>query len=146
MSEHQATIHWQNDGTDLDYDRYSRDHRWEMAGNTIAASAAPEFKGGAGRVDPEAALVAALASCHMLTFLAIAARRRVVVRSYTDRAVGWLEKNADGQLAITRVELRPEVTFAPGTELSPDELARLHDSAHRNCFIANSVRTEVTVR
>jgi organic hydroperoxide reductase OsmC/OhrA len=130
----------------MDYERYPRDHTWSVAGNLIPASAAPEFKGGAGRVDPEAALVAALASCHMLTFLAIAARKRLVVASYTDSAVGWLEKNAAGQLAMTRVELRPEVQFAPDTGISAEELSRLHDSAHRNCFIANSVKTEVTVR
>lgn len=146
MSEHTATIRWQNDSAGMDYERYSRDHTWVVAGNQIPASAAPEFKGGAGRVDPEAALVAALASCHMLTFLAIAARKRLVVAGYTDSAVGWLEKNAAGQLAMTRVELRPEVQFAPGTSISAEELARLHESAHRNCFIANSVKTEVTVR
>ena len=82
----------------------------------------------------------------MLTFLAIAARKRLVVASYTDRAVGWLEKNAAGRLAMTRVELRPEVRFAPGSAVSAEDLARLHDSAHRDCFIANSVTTEVTVR
>jgi organic hydroperoxide reductase OsmC/OhrA len=146
MSEHTASIHWRNDTGSMDYDRYTRDHSWDVAGNVIPASAAAEFKGGAGRVDPEAALVAALASCHMLTFLAIAARKRLVVADYTDRAVGWLEKNAAGQLAMTRVELRPVVRFAPGSEVSAKDLMRLHDSAHRNCFIANSVKAEVTVR
>jgi organic hydroperoxide reductase OsmC/OhrA len=146
MSAHTATIRWHNDSTGMEYDRYNRNHTWEMAGNIVPASAAPEFKGGAGRVDPEAALVASLSACHMLTFLAIAARKRLMVASYTDEATGWLEKNAAGRLAMTRVELRPEVRFASGTTIPADELARLHDGAHRECFIANSVKTEVTVK
>lgn len=145
MSERKASIYWQNPGADMDYERYPRDHHWVMAGHEVPASAAPQFKGSEGRVDPESAFVAALAACHMLTFLAIAARKRLVVASYTDHAVGWLEKNAAGQLAMTRVELRPQVRFAPGTLVAAAELHRLHESAHRNCFIANSVKTEVTV-
>jgi organic hydroperoxide reductase OsmC/OhrA len=146
MSAHTATIRWQNDSTGMDYDRYNRNHTWEIAGNIVPASAAPEFKGSAGRVDPEAALVASLSACHMLTFLAIAARKRLVVASYTDQATGWLEKNAAGQLAITRVELRPDVRFAAGAAVSAQDLARLHERAHHECFIANSVKTEVTVK
>lgn len=146
MSEHRATVTWRNAGSTLDYETYSRDHEWRCKDGRvqIAASAAPAFKGNAATIDPEDALVAALSSCHMLTFLAIAARRRLTVEAYADDAVGHLEKNADGALAVTRVELRPRVRFAAGVAVSADEFARLHHKAHEQCFIANSVRTEVT--
>lgn len=148
MSEHRATIHWQNSAATLDYDRFSRDHAWQVKEGrlTVPASSAPAYKGNADLIDPEDALVAALASCHMLTFLAIAARRRLAVLEYVDAAEGWLEPDADGQLAITRVELRPVVRFAPGTALSAGDHAKLHDQAHRACFIANSVKATVTCR
>jgi organic hydroperoxide reductase OsmC/OhrA len=81
----------------------------------------------------------------MLTFLALAARRRLVVDSYTDDAVGHMEKNADGKLAITRVELRPRVVFSGEKQPTVEELARMHELSHRECFIANSVKTEVSV-
>lgn len=146
MTEHRASISWERDTQDFDYDTFSRDHLWNLdTGAQIEASSAPDYKGSLGRVDPEKALVAAIASCHMLTFLAIAARKRIAVASYEDSAVGYLEKNLDGKIAVTRTVLSPKVTFDLGTELSEEELARLHDSAHRNCFIANSVKTEVTI-
>jgi len=111
----------------------------------IPASAAPDFLGSAERVDPEEAYVAALSSCHMLTFLAIAAKRNVVVNSYLDDAVGYLEENAGGELCITRVTLRPIIIFAPGSQPTQEELNKLHHSAHKHCFIANSVKTIVEV-
>jgi len=147
MSEHRATIRWQNSGATLDYDHFSRDHHWLVKDGRLAvpASSAPAYKGNPDVMDPEDALVAALASCHMLTFLAIAARRRLVVLEYTDSAQGWLEPDAEGRLAVTRVELRPVVRFAPGTGVSADDYGKLHEKAHRGCFIANSVKAAVTV-
>ena len=146
MSEHRAIVRWQNSGAGMDYERYPRQHSWEFEGGpTIPASAGAEYKGEPGRVDPEEGLVAAASSCHMLTFLAIAAKKKLVVSSYTDHAAGQLEKNGEGRLAVTRIELRPEVMFAPGTSVSAEELRKLHDSAHRNCFIANSIKATVTV-
>ena len=145
MSEHRATVAWRRDSDDFTYERYTRDHTWTFEGGTsVNASAAPTYFGSAARVDPEEALVAALSSCHMLTFLAIAAKKRLVVDSYRDAAVGFMEKNEDGRLAITRVVLRPEIVFS-GEAPDGDALARLHHRAHEQCFIANSVRTEVTV-
>jgi len=146
MSEHRASISWQRGSVDFSYDSYPRDHTWSFeGGERVAATAAPAFQGNPDRVDPEAAFVAALSSCHMLTFLALAARRRWVVDSYRDAAVGFLEKNEAGRLAMTRVVLRPEVAFGGEQPPSPEELERLHHRAHENCFIANSVRTEVRV-
>ena len=96
-------------------------------------------------IDPEESFVASLSSCHMLTFLAIACKQKFVLDSYEDEAVGHMEKNADGKLAITRVELRPKITWSGDRRPSAEELEKMHHSAHENCFIANSVKTDVTV-
>ena len=145
MSEHAAKIVWSRGDRDFTYETYSRDHTWTFDGGAlVSATAAPAFLGNPALVDPEEAFVAAVASCHMLTFLAIAARRRFVVDRYEDAATGFMEKNEAGKLAVTRVTLRPSVQFA-GKGPSVEELARLHELAHENCFIANSVRTAITV-
>ncbi|WP_149195818.1 OsmC family protein [Luteimonas suaedae] len=146
MSEHRASIRWTRGDTPFEYQRYPRDHIWEFdGGQRIAASAAPGYLGSEQAVDPEEALVAALSSCHMLTLLAIAAKKGWTVDRYEDDAAGILEKNADGRLAITRVTLRPTIVFADGAAPDADALARLHAQAHEHCFIANSVKTEVEV-
>lgn len=146
MSEHKAEIRWRRTGDDFAYETFDRTHRWRFAGGAaLDASSAPEYRGRAELPNPEEALVVALSSCHMLTFLAVAARRRFVVDAYEDDAVGHLEKNADGKLAITRVELRPRATFSGEKRPTPEDVARLHEVAHRECFIANSVKTEVSV-
>jgi organic hydroperoxide reductase OsmC/OhrA len=146
MSEHTATIDWRRETPDFTFESYNRDHDWFFdAGITVRASAAPAYKGGVNCVDPEDAFVASLASCHMLTFLAVACKKRYVVDGYHDEAVGVLEKDAAGRLAITRVALRPLVTFGGERTPTPEELRQLHDQAHHACFIANSVKTEVVV-
>ncbi|MDI9238502.1 OsmC family protein [Lysobacter sp. LF1] len=145
MSDHIASIRWTRDGQPFDYEHYPRDHsvRFER-GQQLTGSAAPAYFGSAQGVDPEEMLVAALSSCHMLTLLAVAAKKGWTIDVYEDDAIGTLGKNEDGRMAVTHVTLRPRITFA---EKAPDaqELQKLHESAHRNCFIANSVKTEVVV-
>lgn len=146
MSTHNATITWTRRGAGFDYETYNREHEWSFdSGQRLNASAAPEYKGHEDCVDPEEALVAAIASCHMLTFLAIASKKRLVVESYTDNAVAHLEKNAEGMLAVTRVDLHPKIAFGGEKAPSGEEIEGMHASAHRNCFIANSVKAEVAV-
>jgi organic hydroperoxide reductase OsmC/OhrA len=146
MSEHVVDVSWSRGGREFTYQTYSRDHEWRFDGGvTVPGSAAPAYLGSdTGAVDPEEAFVAALSSCHMLTFLAIAAKKRLVVDSYVDHAVGEMAKNEAGRLAITKVTLNPVITFAGQT---PDEAAleRMHHLSHEQCFIANSVTTEVVV-
>jgi len=145
MSEHRSTLRWQRLGGDFAAKTYSRDHTLEFkAGQQLKASAAPAYAGSADAADPEEMLTAALSSCHMLTFLALAAQKGFTVESYGDEAVGVLEKNPEGRLALTRVTLSPTIIFA-GTGPTEDELRVLHERAHRGCFVANSVKTEVTV-
>jgi organic hydroperoxide reductase OsmC/OhrA len=145
MSEHKAKVVWNRNGKDFTYKTYSRDHVWHANGNEIPASATPAYLGNPNRVDPEAALVSALSSCHMLTFLALAAMKSFVVETYEDEAVGHLEKNAAGKMAITRVDLHPKIAFGGAKQPTTEELDALHDKAHKECFIANSVTTEVHV-
>ena len=146
MSEHTVTVDWRRETPDFAYETYNRDHDWTFdAGVTVRGSAAPAYKGSESCVDPEEAFVASLSSCHMLTFLAIAAKKRYVVDDYQDEAVGVLGKDASGRLAITKVTLRPRVTFGGEKLPGDEEFRRLHDQAHHACFIANSVKTEVVV-
>ena len=146
MSEHRVTVAWKRGGRDFTYELYTRDHTWKFDGGaTISASAAPGYRGNPDLVDPEQAFVASLSSCHMLTFLALAAKKRFVVDRYTDNVTGYLEKNKDGKLAVTRIELRPEIVFAGEKQPSAGELSELHERAHDLCFVANSVKTVVSV-
>jgi organic hydroperoxide reductase OsmC/OhrA len=146
MSEHRASIRWTRNDRPFDSEGYSRDHEWTFeGGQRVLGSAAPDYLGNPDGVDPEQALVAALSSCHMLTLLAIAAKKGWVVDDYDDEAVGTLGKNAEGRMAVTRVVLRPRIAFVEGHAPDAEALTRLHESTHRNCFIASSVKTEVVV-
>src|SRR5262245_4052154 len=142
MSEHRATVEWQRSG-EFRYETYSRAHTLDFEGITVAGNAAPgnipsTVKSQPG-VDPEQAFVAALSSCHMLWFLHLACQKKWVVDRYVDEAVGVLEKTW-----ISRVTLRPRVTFS-GRQPSAAELTALHHAAHETCFIANSVKTEISI-
>jgi organic hydroperoxide reductase OsmC/OhrA len=151
MSEHQAHIQWQRKPDERFVDlRFSRAHTWQFdGGQVVQASSAPTSVplpySKPENIDPEEAFVAALSSCHMLTFIWLAAKDKFVVDSYDDPAVGHMSKNAQGRLAVTSVRLEPQVVFS-GEKIPTDEdVKRLHHGAHEQCFIANSVLTEVTV-
>ena len=146
MSEHRASIAWKRTSEDFGYDTYNREHVWTFEGGTrVEASSAPDFLGDPAAVDPEEALVASLSSCHMLTFLALCARKRYVVDAYADEAVGFMEKNDAGKLWVSRVVLRPKIAFSGERVPSAEQIDALHERAHHECFIANSVRTDVRV-
>ena len=146
MSEHKVTLTWQRGDKPFEYQKYSRDHTWKFpGGHEMQASAAPAYLGNQNLVDPEEAFVASLSSCHMLTFLAIACKKRFVLDEYVDEAVGVMEKNAEGRLAITRVTLRQRLKFSGEKQPTPQEIEEMNHGAHEQCFIANSVKTEVKV-
>lgn len=150
MSEHPATIRWQRSGPDFLKGQFSRLHTWTFDGGaTIEASPAPsvvpEPYSNPAFVDPEEALVAAIASCHMLTFLYVASKKGYQVDSYEDHAVGIMTKNDAGVPWISSATLRPKIIFSGDKQPSADDVAALHHSAHKYCFIANSVKTDVLV-
>jgi organic hydroperoxide reductase OsmC/OhrA len=146
MSEYRVTVQWKRESADFTYKTYNRNHVWRFGARTvIEASSAPEYLGDGERIDPEEALVASLSSCHMLTFLAVAARKRLTVESYDDDAVGHMTKNDKGKLWVSQVTLRPRIRFAPEATVTRAQLDEMHHLSHEECFIANSVKTEVIV-
>jgi len=150
MSEYFATIVWERNQQNFLDNKYSRNHRWDFEGGTsVPASASPsivpEPMSTPANVDPEEAFVASLSSCHMLFFLAFAAKQHYIVDNYTDKASGVLEKDAEGKLAMTKITLHPKVTFSAEAQPDHEQLEELHHRAHEHCFIANSVKAQVEV-
>lgn len=146
MSEYTVDITWKRETEDFSYKNYNRAHTWHFPGGTnLSASAAPEYLGNAQLVNPEEAMIAALSSCHMLTFLAIAAYKRLTVDNYEDHATGIVEKNEQGKMALTQITLRPKIAFSGSPAPERSILEEMHKKAHENCFIANSVLTKVAI-
>jgi organic hydroperoxide reductase OsmC/OhrA len=150
MSEHKASIKWAHSTGDFLKGTYSREHTWTFDGGaTVPASSSPAavrppFSNPAN-VDPEEALVAALSSCHMLSYLYIASRKGFEIVSYEDDAVGVMTKNERGVPWVSSVVLRPRIAYGGSKLPTPDEQTEMHHSAHEQCFIANSVKTDVKV-
>lgn len=140
------TVHvdWQHSKqTEQDF---SRDHVISFgSGQQVKGSSAPEYKGSADHVNPEESLIAALSSCHMLTFLAIAHLKRLAVVSYHDTATAELGKNENNRTQVSQIVLNPKVVFADGVTVSDEVLDKMHEKAHANCFIANTLVCDVIV-
>jgi organic hydroperoxide reductase OsmC/OhrA len=150
MSEHKAIIRWARTGPDFSKGKYSREHSWTFDGGlTVPASPSPSVVpspwSNAASVDPEEAFVASISSCHMLTFVWLASRAGFVVDSYEDEAVGAMSKNERGVAWVSTVKLRPHIVWSGDKLPTPADLDRLHHAAHEQCFIANSVKTEVII-
>ena len=150
MSEHQATIRWSRTGPDFLKGQYSREHSWTFDGGlTVPASPSPSIVpapwSNAASVDPEEAFVAAISSCHMLVFVWLASRAGFICDRYEDAAVGVMTKNERGVPWVSQVTLRPRLAWSGEKLPTPADLDRLHHAAHEQCFIANSVKTVITV-
>ena len=152
MSEHRATIEWTGSASTADYlkGRYSREHRWSFDGGAVVEGSAspsvvPAPWSSPRAVDPEEAFVASISSCHMLTFLYVAAKAGFTVTQYRDEAVGVMTKNPQGVAWVSKVTLTPRVSYGGDKQPTADEVARLHHAAHEGCFISNSVKTEIVV-
>ena len=151
MSEHRATIEWTAAVSTDDFrnGRYSRAHRWTFDGGvSVEGSSSPSVVpppwSNPAHVDPEEAYVASISSCHMLTFLYVAAKAGFTITAYRDEAVGMMTRTAQGVAWVSRVTLAPKISYGD-REPTADELAHLHHAAHEGCFIANSVKTEIVV-
>lgn len=150
MHTYKAVVTWNRGDQKFTDNRYSRGHAWRFDGGAeVPASSSPYVVpvpiSVAANVDPEEAFVAAVSSCHMLFFLNIAAKGGFVIDRYEDSASGVMEKNAEGRIAMTRITLRPHIAFGGERHPTADEIARMHHESHEQCFIANSIKTEVNV-
>jgi organic hydroperoxide reductase OsmC/OhrA len=147
MAEHRIFLDWSRDGGPFERGNYTKDHHIRFAGGQALTNSAASgaYGGNAAASNPEELLLSALSSCHMLTFLAVAANRGYVIDSYHDDAVATLDKNAEGKMAVVKAVLAPKVTFAGDKQPSREDYAKLHERAHAACFIANSVKTDVEI-
>ena len=150
MSEHKATVGWKRTSPDFLKGKYSREHTWSFDGGiTVSASASPSVVpvpfSNPAYVDPEEAFVASVSSCHMLWYLSLAGQQGFQVDRYQDEAVGAMTKNEKGVLWISSIKLNPKITYSGQKHPTPKDEERLHHQAHERCFIANSIKTQVTV-
>lgn len=148
MSSHVAEIAWRSDG-EFTSGRYSRRHEWRFDGGAVVAGSSsptvvPAPMSDPAAVDPEEALAASTASCHMLWFLSLAQAAGLDVASYSDRAEAEMGRVGPGKVAITKIILRPDIAFA-GRQPDAAELDRLHHQAHERCFIANTLNCEIVI-
>jgi organic hydroperoxide reductase OsmC/OhrA len=153
MSEHKATINWKRAGDDFLKGKYSREHSWTFDGGAVvqassSPSVVPTPYSNPANVDPEEAYIASLASCHMLTFLFLAGRRGFLIDSYEDEAIGVITKDERGISWVSTVTLHPKVAYGGEKRPTPTpaEEEQLHHQSHGQCFIANSVKTDIVVK
>jgi organic hydroperoxide reductase OsmC/OhrA len=146
VSDHRISLNWNRNGAAFERNNYSRDHKVRFqGGQEIDGSSAAGYGGNAAYTDPEQLLLSAISSCHFLTFLAVAANRSYVIDSYDDDASADLGKNEQGQMVVTLATLRPRIRFSGASVPNDEEVKRLHERAHKACFVANSVKTEVRI-
>ena len=146
MSEYVAKLNWSLGDGELAYGKYSSNHRVSFSGGLSATmTAAPDYGGDPRYVNPEEAMAAALSSCHMMTFLALAAKARWKIIRYKDSAVAVLGKTEDGRTKVAAITLHPVTEFESGHEIPHDKLEAMHERAHRYCFVANAFSCEMKV-
>ena len=146
MSKISIDLIWRLDDGEMSPGKYSNQHEIVFTPNVkIKADSAPDWRGNELNSNPEQTLAASLSSCHMMTFLALAAKMSWPVTSYTDNVVATLGKNSKGLMSVIKLELNPKVKFSDGFSVEPDEMKKVQDRAHRYCFIANSLSDEVKV-
>jgi len=146
MSELSVDLSWNRKEDELLPGKFSSEH--EVSYNEqykVLVDTAPDWGGSANNTNPEQALAASLSSCHMMTFLALAAKMNWPVTGYKDNAIATLGKNSKGKMSVTKIELNPKVEFSDGFSADSEEMKKVQERAHRYCFIANSLSDEVKV-
>ncbi|HMB77261.1 MAG TPA: OsmC family protein [Kiloniellaceae bacterium] len=146
MDDLSIQLHWQRADPELQPGKYSNAHTVQFNGSyDLQVDSAPDWGGDPGNTNPEQALASALSSCHMMTFLALAAKAKWPVASYYDHAVAHLGNNPKGQMSVTRIDLHPVVRFDTGFSVEDKKLEEMQDRAHRYCFIANTLADSVEI-
>ena len=139
-------LNWALGNGELNYGKYSTDHKIKINDEILLnAGSAVEYGGSPNNLNPEQALAAAISSCHMMTFLALAAKMKWPVITYEDKAVAYLGKNSKSNMSVNKIELNPKITFQNNFSVSDNEMAKMQDRSHRYCFIANSLSEEVEI-
>ena len=146
MNELSINIEWNLQEQSLKPETFSKNHKIYINDNIFNAGPAPEYGGKENEINPEQSLVASISSCHMMTFLALAAKMRWPVKSYKDSAHAFLGKNSKGKMCVIKIELNPSIEFDNGFVVSKEEMDKMQDRSHRYCFIANSLSKEVEIK
>ena len=147
MSELSINLNWDLSGKNFIPGAYSADHIITINNEiSIPSSSASEYGGNKNKLNPEQGLVAAMSSCHMMTFLALAAKMKWPVLTYIDKAVAYLGKNSKNKMSVNKIELNPKITFKGNFEVLHDEMLKMQDRSHRYCFIANSLSDEIEIK
>ena len=146
MSKLSISLEWFLQEDELKPDFFSKNHKIEINNNFFNAGSAPEYGGKDNELNPEQSLAAATSSCHMMTFLALAAKMNWPVSEYTDNAIATLGKNSRGKISVTNIELNPKITFSKKFSVDENKMKEVQDRSHRYCFIANSLSDEVKVK
>tara|TARA_Y100001970_G_scaffold177506_1_gene216305 strand:+ start:19332 stop:19781 length:450 start_codon:yes stop_codon:yes gene_type:complete len=146
MSEISISLEWVLQENDLKPDVFSKNHKIKINNNFFNAGSAPEYGGKENELNPEQSLAAAISSCHMMTFLSLAAKMRWPIKSYKDKAYAFLGKNLKGKMCVNKIELNPLIEFDNDFSVSKEEMDKMQDRSHRYCFIANSLSEEVEIK
>ena len=146
MSDLSISLEWYLQENELKPETFSKNHKIIINNNIFNAGSAPEYGGKDNELNPEQSLAAAISSCHMMTFLALAAKMRWPVKSYKDKAHAFLGKNSKGKMCIIKIELNPIIEFDNDFVVSKEEMDKMQDRSHRYCFIANSLSEEVEIK
>ena len=146
MSKLSISLEWILQENELKPDSFSKNHKIKINNNFFNSGPAPEYGGKDNELNPEQSLAAAISSCHMMTFLALAAKMRWPVKSYNDKAHAFLGKNSQGKMFVNKIELNPKIEFDNNFSVSKDEMDKMQDRSHRYCFVANSLSNEVEIK
>ena len=145
MSQLSISLEWILQEEELKPDSFSKNHKILINDNLFNAGSAPEYGGKVNELNPEQSLAAAISSCHMMTFLALAAKMRWPVKSYKDTAHAFLGKNSKNKMCVNKIELNPSILFNNNFSVSKEEMDKMQDRSHRYCYVANSLSDEVEI-
>jgi len=146
MSDLSISLEWNLQEDELKPDVFSKNHKIEINDNFFNAGSAPEYGGRENEINPEQSLAAAISSCHMMTFLALASKMRWPVKSYKDKAHAFLGKNTKGKMCVNKIELNPQIIFDKDFSVSKEDMDKMQDRSHRYCFVANSLSDDVEIK
>ena len=146
MNELSISLEWNLQEDKLKPESFSKNHKIEINNNQFNAGSAPDYGGKENELNPEQSLAASISSCHMMTFLALAAKMRWPVISYKDKAFAFLGKNSKGKMCVNKIELNPNIKFDGNFSVSSEEMDKMQDRSHRYCFVANSLSDEVEIK